>query len=320
MAKDIEIRTADINRTLDPVPAKQNDHISRILRLRITDEGKELDLTNCSVILYAKRPEPDGTVVSQSGEVIDGGAGLCEFDLKNYLLCIPGKVRAEVAIYGGNESVLTTRTFIIDVEPCVRDETAIESMDNFSALTEALGKVTKVYADYEAGLLKGDPGKPGDPLAIIGRYNTIAALQAAHPAGQAGQLAVVDGIGYIWLDDQWKDIGPIGIKGDQGEQGEKGDPRYMHIRYRTSDSDTTMLTTPDVWIGIFLSTSPVAPTTINAYNWYRWKGDTGDTGGKGDKGDTGASGKSLTVVYLANRAAYDALVTKDPLTLYVWGV
>ena len=49
------------------------------------------------------------------------------------------------------------------------------------------------------------------------------------------------------------------------------------------------------------------------------QGEPGPAGPTGPQGPAGEDGQSIAVVTLANKAAYDALETKDPATLYVWG-
>lgn len=49
------------------------------------------------------------------------------------------------------------------------------------------------------------------------------------------------------------------------------------------------------------------------------QGEPGPAGPTGPQGPAGEDGQSIAVVTLADKAAYDALETKDPSTLYVWG-
>ena len=73
---------------------------------------------------------------------------------------------------------------------------------------------------------KGDAGANGSDFTIKGRYDTLVALQTAHPTGTAGDAYAVGTVTsndiYVWDVDFviWKNIGPI--QGPQGEQGEQG--------------------------------------------------------------------------------------------------
>ena len=86
---------------------------------------------------------------------------------------------------------------------------------------------------------KGDTGAPGDSYTVKGLYATLAALQAAHPTGSAGDAWFVgtadSNTVYQWDVDKaaWVnvgalkgpkgDTGPAGAKGDTGAQGPQGD-------------------------------------------------------------------------------------------------
>lgn len=63
-----------------------------------------------------------------------------------------------------------------------------------------------------------------------------------------------------------------------GEQGLQGQQTYVWIKYASSNPPTTMLNTPNKYIGICSTTSSTAPTSVNSYKWYQWKGSTGSTG------------------------------------------
>ena len=100
---------------------------------------------------------------------------------------------------------------------------------------------------------KGDTGATGIGTTIKGSYNTYQELIAAHPTGNDGDSYLVNGSLYVWLNNNWDNVGNIkGEKGDTGTTGDKGD---------TGDTGSQ---------GI--------------------KGDTGNTGAKGDTGATGPKG------------------------------
>lgn len=75
---------------------------------------------------------------------------------------------------------------------------------------------------------KGEPGtngKDGTGVTILGSYDSIDALKAAHPTGNAGDAFLVNGHLYVWnaTSSDWKDVGTIqGPKGEQGEHGANG--------------------------------------------------------------------------------------------------
>ena len=68
---------------------------------------------------------------------------------------------------------------------------------------------------------KGDKGEKGDQgtgVTIKGRYDSLSALQAAHPKGNDGDAYMVGTSLYAWSGNAWADCGNI-----QGPKGDKGD-------------------------------------------------------------------------------------------------
>ena len=66
----------------------------------------------------------------------------------------------------------------------------------------------------------GVNGVDGTSVTILGSYDTLADLQAAHPTGDAGDGYIIDGDLYVWSvdDTQWKNVGTI--QGPEGKPGE----------------------------------------------------------------------------------------------------
>ena len=72
---------------------------------------------------------------------------------------------------------------------------------------------------------KGEDGKDGTGVNILGSFNTVDELLAAHPTGNIGDSYIVSGNLYVWNEENqtWTSVGNIqGPKGDPGEQGPAG--------------------------------------------------------------------------------------------------
>lgn len=79
---------------------------------------------------------------------------------------------------------------------------------------------------------QGEPGKDGidgTSFTVLGRYDTLQALQSAHQTGKAGDAWAVgtenDNVIYIWdtSTNQWKSVGSLqGPPGPQGLPGADG--------------------------------------------------------------------------------------------------
>lgn len=66
---------------------------------------------------------------------------------------------------------------------------------------------------------KGDQGPQGEGLHANGTYESLEALQQAHPTGESGEAYLIGGHYYVWdeVAGTWKDGGALqGAKGDPG--------------------------------------------------------------------------------------------------------
>ena len=77
---------------------------------------------------------------------------------------------------------------------------------------------------------KGEPGTDGIGFKVLGRYDTLAELEAAHPTGTEGDAYAVgneiNNVIYLWDTDKnkWVSVGRLqGPQGPAGERGPQGD-------------------------------------------------------------------------------------------------
>lgn len=140
----------------------------------------------------------------------------------------------------------------------------------------------------------GVNGQDGTSVTILGSYDTLSALQLAHPTGSAGDAYLVGGRLYVWAVDnrEWEDVGNI-----QGPKGDSGvGIRSVTITYGVSDTSSTQ---PTSW------QTSVPATADGKYLWTRTVIDYTDDSvpdtvtyiyaKQGSKGDTGTAGSSVTV-------------------------
>ena len=163
---------------------------------------------------------------------------------------------------------------------------------------------------------KGDTGPAGDSYTVKGLYTTLAALQAAHPTGNAGDAWFVgtadSNTVYQWDVDKaaWVnvgalkgpkgDTGPAGAKGDTGAQGPQGDTGPAGPQGETGPQGPAGPKGDPGEKGAAFTYSDFTATQLAALKGE--KGDTGpagavgapgakgDTGPQGPKGDTGPAG------------------------------
>ena len=133
-------------------------------------------------------------------------------------------------------------------------------------------------------VITGTYGVDGTSVTILGSYDTVAELEAAHPTGSLGDAYMVAGDLYVWNGSAWENVGQIqGPKGDTGAtgpQGPKGDTGATGAKGDKGDTGATGA-----------------------------QGPTGAQGAKGDKGDTGTSVTSVINYYLASPA--NTGITRD---------
>jgi hypothetical protein len=154
---------------------------------------------------------------------------------------------------------------------------------------------------------KGDTGAPGDSYTVKGLYATLAALQAAHPTGSAGDAWFVgtadSNTVYQWDVDKaaWVnvgalkgpkgDTGPAGAKGDTGAQGPQGDTGPQGPQGETGPQGPAGPKGDPGEKGAAFTYSDFTATQLAALKGE--KGDTGPAGAvgaPGAKGDTGPQG------------------------------
>lgn len=127
----------EINKDLyNPIQVKQND-TARYLLFNLLDNGVPFSLENKTVRVYGLKP--DGTKVFNNLTIINAARGLAELQLTTQMLVKPGCLKLELVIYEATD-ILSTTKFDIDIISCIRDDGAIESTNEFSALTVALAK------------------------------------------------------------------------------------------------------------------------------------------------------------------------------------
>lgn len=126
---------------------KQNDIGSRYLGMTIKDEGKVVNLTNHTAKLYIEKP--DGTIIFNSAIIEDAAAGIVEIELTSQALAVAGLLKCELAIYGTDASVASSKIFSINVTNSLRNDTAIESQNEFGALVDGMASLAE-YENYKA--------------------------------------------------------------------------------------------------------------------------------------------------------------------------
>lgn len=151
-------RPIDVNAEISSFSVKQYDNNSRkvYLDLRDTDNPNEVvvNLENHTVRAYFRLP--DNSVEFVDGEVIDPDEGRIAVTIPNSVTQLVGDVKCEVGISGTDDGTfISLRVFTFVVIESIRNDSAIEATEKFSALDTALQTVesfdSRITALEESG-------------------------------------------------------------------------------------------------------------------------------------------------------------------------
>lgn len=135
----------------------------------------------------------------------------------------------------------------------------------------------------------GVDGQDGTSVTILGSYNSLADLQAAHPTGNLGDGYLIAGDLYVWNGTAWTDVGTIqGPQGDPGADGADGTNAYVHIAWATSADGSqgfsTTVSTGKTYLGSYTDNTAADSQSYSDYSWSLIKGADGTDGSDGADG------------------------------------
>lgn len=161
---------------------------------------------------------------------------------------------------------------------------------------QRLKTTTAAGASYsDPVMISGKDGADGTSVTILGSYNTLAELQAAHPTGSDGDAYMVAGDLYVWNGSAWEDVGQI-----QGPQGPAGTSvTVSSIQYGTSTSASTQ---PSSW-------STTAPTSITQGRWLWVKTNYSNGSSSITKSYVGTDGDDGTSIYITSSTKVGGVTT-----------
>lgn len=146
---------------------------------------------------------------------------------------------------------------------------------------------------------KGDKGEQGTGVTIKGKYDSLSALQAAHPKGNEGDAYMVGVNLYAWSGTAWIDCGNIqGPKGDKGDTGPQGLRGVQGEKGETGERGATGPQGAKGDKGDAFTYADFTQEQLAALKGPKGdkgaKGDTGERGPQGLQGATGATGAAGT--------------------------
>ena len=243
------------------VQVNQGEVNSRFLEIKILDKKKAFNLAGKTVIFYATKP--DGNLIFNYCEIIDAQKGLINLAMTSQMSIVPGIMRdCEIDILDDELTKLKVKGLSIEIARCTDFESAIESMSEFTALTQALDEVNKVMEAYSEENIMGKimsmdgEGCGLDADLLDGKhgseYATAAQGEKAESAIQGikanGLVLPIDSGNAVNLTPENLNVVPIGrtvnnkalssditlsysdVGGASSAQGSKADSAIQEIR------------------------------------------------------------------------------------------
>ena len=213
-------------------PLEYGDAGAHRWMVTIRKDGAAVDLGAMSAKCYVTRAAGDAeraqgvtsvTVILDAQIDAQSGTVSCVFDAACY-----GGVGAATAILrlsdaaGGTMTAacLTARLRRSTSDAVYDPEGLVPSMDALLAQIATIEAATRAANEAAAA---ANAAAQSANFVVLGQYDTLALLQAAHPAGSAGDAWAIGEAEpydvYVWDVDRaaWANIGPL-----QGAKGEKG--------------------------------------------------------------------------------------------------
>lgn len=154
--------------------------------------------------------------------------------------------------------------------------TNIESIPELTGNMSASGTIIGTLLTQEGP--KGEPGKDGTGIAILGSYNSVEDLKAHHPVGNIGDAYIINTNLFVWneTENDWLDVGCI--QGPSGDKGETGIAATITIgTVITGESNEQA------------NVENVGDSNNAIFNFIIPKGQKGDKGNDGENGQNGTT-------------------------------
>lgn len=293
----------------DVLVASPADAGGRGISLAVRQNGAAADLTGATVYFIWKH-KVTGERGTEPFMAIDASAGKFTVYYPVAMQEVEGAVLAQIMVSRGDDTYISSRVFMIRVEPVViGGEEHEDGFTLFMGAINAYEHATEVTTDAAtAANAAAEIANTAAGNADTARTNLIAAAEngdfdgadgysptaAVTQTAEGATITITDKNGTTTADvtkgvkgdkgdtgeagpqgpkGDTGERGPQGIQGEVGPQGPKGDTGETGPQGLKGDTDET---------GATGATGPQGPKG--------GKGDTGATGPQGPKGDTGATG------------------------------
>lgn len=283
-----------INDSKNKVPQitfNKNDRYTSIIAVKLNADGYAVDLTDKTIDIYIKKP--DDKKVYSSMQVVDAEQGILCIELPTQALTAAGTCTVELRIQSDNE-VRIPASFTYSVIDSIIDDSAIESTNEFSALTDKINEVNKILEEGIDGIEgpQGPQGPKGDAFTYDDfTQEQLEALRGPQGiAGKDGAIGEQGPIGPVGPKGDKGETGPQGIQGEQGPSGPQGERGLQGLKGDTGATGPAGKDGKSLeynWNGTKLGIRQEGETL---YNYVDLRGPQGPAGSGGSSG----GGESLT--------------------------
>lgn len=283
-----------VNESKNKVPQitfNKNDRLTSIIAVKLNADGYDIDLTNKTIDIYIKKP--DDKKVYSSMQVADAEQGILYIELPTQALTAAGTCTVELRIQESDE-VRIPASFTYNVIDSIIDDSAIESTNEFSALTDKINEVNKILEEGIDGIEgpQGPQGPKGDAFTYDDfTQEQLEALRGPQGiAGKDGAIGEQGPIGPVGPKGDKGETGPQGIQGEQGPSGPQGERGLQGLKGDTGATGPAGKDGKSLeynWNGTKLGIRQEGETN---YNYVDLRGPQGPAGSGGSSG----GGESLT--------------------------
>ena len=203
----------DLRETDTPaaVQAKLGD-TGRVLQIALTDGGVPYPISeDCSAVFTGKKA--DGTVVYNPCRVEDNEI---LYPFTEQTCACAGNMDAEVRLYGSGGKLLTSASFLLEIQDTVFREGDVVSRDEMNALDALVLETRALKEEVEQKLENGEFTGPQGPAGRDGtvKFEELTEQQRESLRGTDGTVAFEE------LTEQQR----ASLKGEPGEPGKPGEP------------------------------------------------------------------------------------------------
>ena len=299
--KDLEvnIQTGTIKRGNHGVLFYSEDKGTASIRIKITDNNRNIDFTKIDLVPYLDLFMEDGSIFKdEEFRMIAPQYGQVQYDIPKNIIRHVGQVHAKIILKNIDKSIHVADFYFTIGDSGI--EGAVEKEINVNIVDDAVRRIIKENAIE----LLGD-GFKDDVSVELKNYVTTNAELFKGPKGDEGKQ------GQRGPQGVKGDTGEQGLQGPQGPQGEKGEVTFESL----TETQIERITGPKGDRG------PQGPRGEKGEVGEAGKegpqglrGEEGPQGPKGEKGDKGSTVVVPPKIY--TREEYDQLETKDSNTLY----